>query len=804
LIGCVIIIIFYVINIIYINSTELIHLCLILFWIDTIIFSRLCKSYSLPNGEIPKEPEHAINVVSGVYIYNKLQDKFNKVIQIIVCGIYESSMKLIHIHIFKLLRSDQSLNKENLDTLSQQERNYNTPKLNVNYQESTTRFPKERNLYGDGGLILGGKCRIQFNTKVIQLKRSYSSNADKIGINNLMKLNVQNGKYNNLYKLIYNKQLLELAYVKLKSNPGNMTPGIDNKTFDGINLKFMEDLMVKLKNETFKFTSVKRVYIPKSNGKLRPLGIPTIKDKLVQEMMRMILELIFEPTSPTHTTCVGGAGLPGKFSNLSHGLRPNRSCHTALKEVSKWNGITWFIEGDIKGFFDNVNHHILESILRKYIDDQQFIDLYWKLVRAGYVDKNIQYDTLKGVPQGGVISPILSNIYLNEFDTFMEDLINKYSSKEKYISKVNPKIINYSNKLTALHNKYVVSKDKEILKAIKKLRMERNELNSRIRVGTRIWYVRYADDWIIGIIGTKEIAIKLKELCMKYLLSELKIQLNLDKTKITHASTEKAKFLGVEIFRNVSKSPKIIQRIIKGEKRKSRINYARIYFYAPTLKLLDKLKTTGFIKTYTSKQNVSKLVPNAITKWIFLDHRSIVLRYNAVIRGLLNYYKFVDNFVTFHSIVNYFMHHSCAKTLARKYNLITRAKAFKKFGRYLTAPKIGKLKALDIYHLKSYKKNTGSLTNVQLNNYNPFEVLNWRLETQIGYYDPCWICGTEGDTQMHHVKHLRKDGKKPTGFLDLMSKLNRKQIPVCTQCHLKIHKGLLNHISLKDLKRPEK
>ena len=721
----------------------MIQLIVYLGLIYTIIVPILYKSYSLPDGEIPRGTEHAINAVPVTCSYYELLDKFNTMVHNNVSGTYENSMRLINTHISKIIISGQRIIKGTLDTPRQQDDFYITPKLNINYQESTIRLPKERNFYGNGGLILGNRFRIQSITKVIQFKRSLITLAGNTGKSELKKLDVENGKYFNLYKKICSIEFLELAYIRLKSKPGNMTPGIDNKTLDGINLNFISDLMNSLKDESFKFTSVKRVYIPKNNGKMRPLGIPTIKDKLVQETMRIILELIYEE----------------KFSNLSHGFRPKRSCHTALKEISKWNGLTWVIEGDIKGFFDNVDHKILESILKKSIIDQQFIDLYWKLVRSGYVDNGIKYETLQGVPLGGIISPILSNIYLNEFDNYVEEFIDELSSKNYLISKVNPAIVKYSDKLTKLNTEYQMNKCKNILRQIKKLRLERNKLPSRIRTDVRLRYVRYADDWIIGVIGSKELAISIKEKCKLFLRDNLKIELNDDKTKITHIISKSAKFLGVELKRNMSKNPKIVNRNYGSKVIKARINQTRIYFYIPVKELINKLTDSGFIKTYISKNSNKKLVPNAVTKWIFLDHRSIITRYNAVIMGLVNYYKLTDNFHSFHTIINYFIHHSCAKTLARKFNLKTRASVFKKFGRYLSAPAISKLKPLKILTLNSYKKNTNILTKYKINTYNPFEVLNWNLRTQIGYpYESCWICQSDKDIEMHHVKHLRKDG----------------------------------------------
>jgi len=221
-----------------------------------------------------------------------------------------------------------------------------------------------------------------------------------------------------LYKLISNEDVLFGAYQMIKSNPKNMTPSSDGQTLDGISQNYFRKLSTELITEIFQFKPSERIWIPKANGKMRPLGIPTPRDKVVQKAMALLLNLIYEP----------------EFVPTSHRFRPNRSCHTALAQIDKWSGTQWAIEGDIKGFFDNMNHTLLANLLKKKIEDQQFIDLYWKLVKAGYVEKGVKRDSLMGVPQGGIISPILSNIYLYEFDLFIKELIKKHHSTAKDIT----------------------------------------------------------------------------------------------------------------------------------------------------------------------------------------------------------------------------------------------------------------------------------------------------------------------------------------------------------------------------------
>lgn len=213
-----------------------------------------------------------------------------------------------------------------------------------------------------------------------------------------------NYRYQRLYRNLYNPEFYLIAYQKIQAKQGNMTAGTDGKTVDGIGMKRINALIARLKDFSYQPAPARRTYIPKANGKKRPLGIPSFDDKLVQEVVRMILESIYEPT----------------FLNTSHGFRPKRSCHTALQYVQKnFTGVKWFVEGDIKGCFDHVDHHALVNILRRRIQDEHFIGLIWKFLKAGYMENWVYHNTYSGTPQGSIISPILANIYLNELDVFM-------------------------------------------------------------------------------------------------------------------------------------------------------------------------------------------------------------------------------------------------------------------------------------------------------------------------------------------------------------------------------------------------
>lgn len=741
------------------------------------------KSFSLPNSEMDRGPEHAENALNegSKDLYDERLDNIFTIRPNSVDGAYENPIGIYDNtnYIDPTESGQSSIGASSITSDLQNHKNTGSNKI-TNLKESTAGFPKGSNSYGDGVPILFFS-RVQVKKKVGQRYFSTGTDAANSGTDLRLKLvKLENGKFTNLFKTLADINLLLSSYHKIKSKPGNMTPGTDEQTLDAISINKINELVKRLLNETFKFKPVRRVLIPKANGKTRPLGSSSPMDKIVQESMRAILEAIFEPL----------------FLECSHGFRKNKSCHSALKEVSKWNGFTWAIEGSIKGEFDNVDHHILEGLLKEKIEDQQFIDLYWKLVKAGYVEKGVSFNSPLGVPQGGIVSPILSNIYLHQLDIFMTNYIETNSSTEKHISKVNPKMTKYSDSLTELNTLYQENKNPQILKEIKDLRMERNLLPSRIRTGIRIKYVRYADDWLVGIIGDMALANSLKTEITYFLYNKLKIMLSPEKTKITHLHTEKARFLGVNIYIPKPDESKIVLRKGIHGPTYARVNHVRIFFQMPTMEIIAKLSDEGFLKNYPTK----KYDTNAITKWVFLDHRSIIIKYNAIINGFLNYYSFVDNFCDFHLIINYILRHSCAKTLARKLNLASRAAVFKVFGYDLTTKDGKPMKLKTLPSMVKTRK-----FNVSTNYSDPMAILKWKVETLSTLENECRICGLEEDIEMHHVKHLKK-GISPNqkAFTKLMATLNRKQIPVCKECHLKIHKGVYDGLPLNALKQKKK
>ena len=345
-----------------------------------------------------------------------------------------------------------------------------------------------------------------------------------------------NYKFERLYRILFNEEMYHVAYQRMYAKQGNMTAGSDGETIDGMSLARIEKLIDSLKDETYQPNPSKRTYIPKKNGKKRPLGIPAINDKLLQEVVRMVLEAIYE----------------GQFENCSHGFRPQRSCHTAIKQIGiTFCGVKWYVEGDIKGFFDNINHDIMISILEERIADDRFIRLIRKFLNAGYIEDWVFNRTYSGTPQGGIISPILANIYLDRLDKYMAEYAAKFEKglrKKKrteyrhYQRKKGRATKELKSVTTQAEREAIIERVKKYDKLI--LQTEPNdEMDSEYR---RLRYVRYADDFLCGIIGSKEDAQVIKEDIKKFLSEKLKLELSDEKTLITHSESPAA-FLGFHI-----------------------------------------------------------------------------------------------------------------------------------------------------------------------------------------------------------------------------------------------------------------
>ena len=320
-------------------------------------------------------------------------------------------------------------------------------------------------------------------------------------------------KYERLYRILFNEQMFFVAYQRMYAKPGNMTPGTDGKTEDEMSIDRINKLIESIKDETYSPNPAKRTYIPKKNGKMRPLGIPSFEDKLVQEVVRMVLEAIYE----------------GHFEWTSHGFRPNRSCHTALKSLqNNFNGAKWFIEGDIKGFFDNIDHNVLIEIMKGRIADDRFLRLIRKFLNAGYMEEWQFNKTYSGTPQGGIISPILANIYLDKFDKYMDEYANKFNkgtarSRNKDICKLNSRVHYLKRRINEVEDVNVRTRMVEELHEKQKRILTMPSGNDMDRNFRRLRYLRYADDFLIGVIGTKNECETIKADITKFMQEKLRL-----------------------------------------------------------------------------------------------------------------------------------------------------------------------------------------------------------------------------------------------------------------------------------------
>lgn len=363
-----------------------------------------------------------------------------------------------------------------------------------------------------------------------------------------------NYKYERLYRTLFNTEMYAVAYQRIALKKGNMTEETDGKTIDGMSIKRIENLIASLKDESYQPKPSRRTYIPKKNGKMRPLGIPAAEDKLFQEVVKMVLEAIYEEI----------------FEYISHGFRPKRSCHTALKQIEKsFCGVKWYIEGDIKGFFDNINHDVMIGILEERINDVRFIRLIRKFLNAGYIKDWEYFHTYNGTPQGGIISPVLANIYLDKLDKYMAEYAAKFDKNAR--KEVNPQYRHYQCKKErakkALKPALSLEERKLLVGQIRKydnLMLQTPAKNDMDCNYKRLKYVRYADDFLCGVIGSKEDAMTIKSDIKKFISEKLKLELSGKKTLVTHSGTP-AKFLGFDIKNRVCTETKRDSLSLKGE-----------------------------------------------------------------------------------------------------------------------------------------------------------------------------------------------------------------------------------------------
>lgn len=553
-----------------------------------------------------------------------------------------------------------------------------------------------------------------------------------------------------IFRMLCNPYFLEFAYNKIKSKPGSMTQGVLPETLDGISFEYFIELAHSLKDESFQFKPSRRINVLKPNGGLRPLTIASPRDKIVQEALRILLEIVYEP----------------EFEELdvSHGFRPRKSCHTALNFINiKFASVAWFIEGDITKCFDEISHKKLMNLIENKISDRQFTKVIKKSLKAGYMEATQYLSNIAGTPQGSIVSPILCNIYLHELDKFIDSLKKQFDKGNK------PKLYNeYTKLISSVKRAKEKGKIKDALRrsAWSKDLSSIDLFDSNYR---RLFYVRYADDWVIGIRGSYVDTLEIKKKIGKFSWDILMLRINEKKTKISNLNKDKILFLGTLIFR--ARHQKYHRY---GKNKVKRRSVKRIQFHVPMERIKSKLTSGGFWRN-------NKPYPKFV--WMSLSHAKIIVLYNAVYRSLINYYSFATNYSKFISFTHFVLKSSLAKLLAVKFSIGV-PKIFKKFGKSLKSNderKIGFTQAKYKYRGVFSRKKVNPL--IPLYNTGGGNI---SLEKE-----SCLMCRSTYRVEMHHIRQMRDLNPNLSKLDALMVRRNRKQIPLCRTCHMAKHKGEL-------------
>jgi group II intron reverse transcriptase/maturase len=564
-----------------------------------------------------------------------------------------------------------------------------------------------------------------------------------------------------VYRLLFNQELYLLAYAKLYPNKGAMTRGSTPETVDGMSLRKIDRLIDDLRHERHRWTPARRTYIAKKNGKRRPLGMPVWRDKLLQEVLRLILDAYFEP----------------QFSDHSHGFRAHHGCHTALQAVQQgWKGTVWFIEGDIAQYFDTIDHEVLLGILGEQIHDGRLLRLIRELLTAGYLEDWKFHKTLSGTPQGGVLSPLLSNIYLNRFDHWVTDtLIPAYTGGTH--RKPNRAYYRINNQIYDRRKRGKTERVKELVKQ-RRLLPEGDPHDASFR---RLRYVRYADDFLLGFIGTRAEAETIKRTIAEWLSTHLKLTLSDEKTLITHAETQAARFLGYEL------SSRIANDKLDATKRRS-VN-GTIQLRVP----LDVI-AARCARFYRANKVIDR------AELLNESDYSIVVRFQQEYRGIVQYYLPAHN-VRYLSRLRWVMEQALLRTLAAKHKTTVHA-IWQRTATTVTTPEGQTLRCFEVRVEREHKPPLVARFGGLSLKRQPEAYLNDRpyvykvdgteiLKRVLA--DACELCGSREDVQVHHIRKLadlRQKGRKEKPYwVQVMAARRRKTLVVCRYCHRAIHDG---------------
>ncbi len=564
-----------------------------------------------------------------------------------------------------------------------------------------------------------------------------------------------------VYRQLFNPDLYLRAYGRIAPNKGTLTPGATPETADGMSRAKVDAIIAAVRCERYRWTPVRRTYLPKKNGKQRPLGIPTWSDKLLQEVIRSLLEAYYEP----------------QFSRHSHGFRPGLGCHSALGEIYRtWKGTVWLIEGDITKCFDTLDHQVLLSILREKIRDNRFVRLIAHLLQAGYLEEWKLHATRSGTPQGGVVSPILANIYLDRLDHFVERTL--LPAHNRGIER-SPNPTYEQMRHRAL---YLRKLDRRV--EARALRQQMQRLPSRGPNDPdyrRLRYVRYADDWLLGFVGPRHEAEEIKRQLGEFLRDTLKLELSNEKTLITHARTGAARFLGYEIasLHSDTKRDHSGQRSINGQ----------IGLKVP----LDVVRRAGARYRRGAKpMHRQELTHNAVY--------DIVVQFQTTYRGLVQYYQLAYNLHRFQQL-KWIMEQSLTKTLALKLRLSVR-QVYERYhatlqtdhgpaaGLRVTVERGGgQAPLIAVWGGVSLRRQQEAVLNDHVS---PVHIGRSELVQRL-LADTCELCDSKRSIQVHHIRalsDLRRPGRPARpAWVEVMAARRRKTLIVCHACHTAIHSG---------------
>jgi group II intron reverse transcriptase/maturase len=566
-----------------------------------------------------------------------------------------------------------------------------------------------------------------------------------------------------LYRQMSNRDLYLTAYGNIYSNQGAMTPGASEETADGMSEGKIEQIIGLMRNERYRFSPARRIYIPKKNGRLRPLGLPSWSDKLVGEVVRLLLEAIYEP----------------QFSRWSHGFRRNRGCHTALRDIQNtWTGTTWFIEGDISDCFGSLDHEILLGILAEKIHDQRFLRLIRNMLKAGYLEDWEYRDSLSGCPQGGVVSPILSNVYLDKLDKFVEqELIPQYTRGTR--RKCNPEYdrIQYQLARARKHGDRAAARDLE--KQLRSLPAS-DPMDPGYR---RLKYTRYADDHILGFIGPKAEAEEIKAKLAKFLRETLGLELNQQKTLITHARSQRARFLGYDITVQYSRDK------ITGGRR--------------TVNGTIALRVPREVIKAQSARYRRRGKPSHRPRLQNLDDYDIVRKYGAEYAGVVNYYLLARDVYRLNTL-RWNAESSMLRTLARKHRSSVAKMAARHKAKVETSD--GLRTCFEARKHREGKKDLVARFGGIILRQDRRAVIRDPVPAPAAYprkelikrlrRRECELCETGTTVAVHQVTGLKTLGKPGPGqpaWAALMARMRRKTLIVCAPCHDWIHANPVAH-----------